>query len=61
LRYSLATGGLLRQAFCWLRPEKLVFDLLRESQTAQPQWLPTSIDLSKIPEIAKFADLALNF
>lgn len=33
----------------------------RRSQTAQPQWLPTSIDLSKIPKIAKFADLVLNF
>ena len=35
-------------------PEKIAFDLLGESQTAQPQWLPTSIDLSRIPECRIF-------
>jgi hypothetical protein len=55
------TEGLLRQDFCRLRPEKLVFDLLGERQTAQPKWFPISIDLSKIPETAKFVDLDLNF
>jgi hypothetical protein len=49
-----ATPQLLRQVVRWPRPEKIAVDVLCENQTAQPKWLPTSIDVSKIPEIMKF-------
>jgi hypothetical protein len=54
-------GGVLRQVFCRLRPEKLAFNLLGESQTANRHRFQPALTLWEFLnfESPRFASLAL--